>query len=131
LYSGFNYVLSLTSLLIIALLFLPLGVFAWDFLRNPSCFIIAPGGNVTQIGDDKYLVNITVSYCSSIPLRDVKIRIGNITLEFSELTKGNITRGIVVSRSDIEHPPREAEIEASIAGFYKIGFKYKFEERGG
>lgn len=130
-FSGFNYVLSLTSLLIVALLFLPLGVFAWDFLNNPSCLAIVPGGNATQIGDDEYLVNLTVSYCSSTPLRDVKISVGNITLEFSELRKGNVTREIVVSRSDIEQSPREAEIEASIAGFYKIGFKYKFKESGG
>ena len=130
-YSGFSYALTLASLLITVVLFMPLLVFTWEFLENPACLGITPGGNVTYIGDDYYKFNVTVSYCSSVELRNVRIRVGNITLEFSSLTRGNITREVIARRSDIEQAPREVEVEASIAGLYRVGFKFKYESRGG
>ncbi|MFZ8783355.1 MAG: hypothetical protein ACO2OR_05170 [Desulfurococcaceae archaeon] len=130
-YSGFSYALTLASLLVIVVLFMPLLVFTWQFLENPACLEIAPGGNVTPIGDDYYKFNITVSYCSSVELRNVRIRVGNITLEFSSLTRGNTTREVIARQSDIEQAPREVEVEASIAGLYRVGFKFKNESKGG
>ena len=128
-FSGFNYALTLASLLILAVLFMPLIIFVWDFTQNPACLAIIPGEDVTPIGDNLYRVNITVSYCSSIELRDVVIQVGNITLRFPSLKKGNVTTEITVSLSDLEQAPTEGIIEASIAGLYRFSLNFKYGGR--
>jgi len=109
---------------------MPLIIFIWDFIQNPTCLTIIPGEDVTPIGDNLYNISIVVSYCSNVELRDVLIQVGNITIEFPSLRKGNVTREITVSVSDLEQAPTEGRIEASIAGLYKFSLNFKYRVKG-
>jgi hypothetical protein len=123
-FTGFKYILVVAVFFISILLLLPLLVFVWDVFQNPECIVLR-FGNASYIDSEVFKVNITLSYCSSIPLKNVKIQIGSKLLEFDYINKGVVyTREIMLTMEDLEEGVRG--LEASIGGFYKVVLKFKY-----
>jgi len=120
-FAGFRYALAVLALLSLALLLLPLLAFAWDALRNPGCLTIrVEGGGRTAEGELR--AKVSVSYCSSVPLKDVRVRIGSRTVEFGRIARGVYTQEVTLTLKDLEEGIRE--LEASIGGLYRMAVRF-------
>jgi len=122
-FAGFKYTIVVLVILTLLILLLPLLVFVWDVIQNPEC-IILKFENTSYINSEELKANIIVSYCSSIPLRNVKIQIGSRLVEFDYISKGvTCTEGIIFTTRDLEEGVKG--LEASIGGFYRVVIKFK------
>lgn len=98
---------------------LPLIEFVSDLLENPACFKI----DVVEqrpIDYESIEVRITISYCSEIPLKEVRIYIGDREILFGSIARGEHVKEVAVSRKELEKGLKK--IEFTIAGLYRLGF---------
>jgi len=122
-FAGFKYTIIVLAILTSLILLLPLLVFVWDITQNPEC-IVLKFENTSYINSEELKTNITVSYCSSIPLRNVRIQIGSRLVEFNYISKGvSCTQEIILATRDLEEGIRG--LEASIGGFYRLVLKFE------
>lgn len=120
--AGLRYAVAVISIFSFTALILPLAVFVWDVLHDPSCLSLEVD-RVAPVSGNAVRVSITLSYCSSIHLRDVRVQIGNRVVSFDHVTRGVHSKEVVLTLKDIEEGVRS--IEFSVGGLYKVSVEMK------
>jgi len=122
-YAGFRYAVVVLSILTIFILLLPLLFFAWDIIQNPEC-IVLKFENASYINSEEIKADMVVSYCSSIPLRNVRIQVGSRSLEFDLISReATFKQEIILTERDLEEGIRV--LEANIGGLYRLILKFE------
>ena len=117
----YRYGLIILFLAVIALLVTPIMIFVNDILRDPHCLSVEFDEESLEYVDENYIkARIIVTYCSSIPLKDFNIYIGNTSIHIGDLSKdtSKIEKMVVIPLSDLEKGL--TKLELYVAGLYKF-----------
>ncbi|MEM1639615.1 MAG: hypothetical protein QXJ69_06060 [Desulfurococcaceae archaeon] len=117
-FTPIKFVAIISALSLIILMTYPLAVFIKELLENPECLKISIE-NVESINNIFVKAQVSIHYCSTIPLRDLRIVIGESEISFDTVSKGTFSKLVIlrVNDSDVKN------IEFKVAGLY--GFKLR------
>ncbi|MEM1560593.1 MAG: hypothetical protein QXN35_03510 [Ignisphaera sp.] len=114
-----RYTLMLVAVFSLIVVLLPLIEFVSGVLENPACFKI----DVVEqrpVDYESIEVRIYISYCSNVPLKEVRICIGDREILFGSIIRGEHVKEVAISRKELEKGLKK--IEFSIAGLYRLRF---------
>jgi ABC-type glucose/galactose transport system permease subunit len=121
--SSIPVVLALALGFAIAILFLPLLIFAIEVARDPNLLRVQV--NIASFDQSPVTLNITLSYAGTVPLTDAWLSIGNRSIGVGGLHKGDvktITTSLIVGEVLSFHPS-DVSFQFKVMGIYGVEVK--------
>lgn len=119
-YGPLKYVIIVSLLSIMILTITPLIMFTYQILRDPRLFEIRVE-EVTWLNESMVSAKVVLHYPVNISLSRVRVRLGGTDVVFENVVKGEVSRRITLTPSEVQLGVREIEVEV-MPGLFK--FKY-------
>lgn len=116
-YGVLKLAIAISFVLLVLMVATPLMVFLSDFLENPDCLSIQ-SRTISEFNETHYLVNLVISYCSTIEIKHLEILIGETKVNFESIQKGIREAFVVLKGTDIERGIKLLKLK--IAGLYEL-----------
>ncbi|MEM2320393.1 MAG: hypothetical protein QXS79_00685 [Candidatus Bathyarchaeia archaeon] len=119
-YGPLKYVILVSLFSMMILTITPLIVFTYQILRDPRLFEIRVE-EVTWLNEGMVSAKVVLHYPINISLSRVRVRLGSTDIIFENVVKGEVSRRITLTPSEVQSGISEIEVEV-IPGLFK--FKY-------
>ena len=119
-FTPLRYTLSIALISVLIPLVLPIGILVYSIINNPECLVVKTiTGEEEYVGNNTYKVPIVITYCSTVPLTDVRAVFNSTVLEIPRITRGEHKYVVELRPGD-----RLIELEFRIMGLYKLSIKF-------